>query len=108
MTIEEVQFYTDIIAEEFGLQPKKILELDPCLPEFGSCDSEGEISIRLKYFRNPRKLLCDRIVLLTICHELAHLMNMSHNKNFKKYEREIISWAKLQEWWPHVKQTRKY
>lgn len=88
---------TDIVRiaekaiEHFGLQHKKIEELPATHKDFGDCDDEGIIRIRL-YRRGTKIPLADSTILDTIAHEIAHLdrRGWHHGRAHQKLTKEIL------------------
>ncbi len=85
------------IAKRFRLKYLDIRTEHPRVrSRYGSCDEDKIIRIRLNNLKNGRFLKYWNLVH-TLCHELAHLKYMNHDKNFIKLNKSILKWAKDRE-----------
>lgn len=96
MTLREVKKIADKITDHFWLDYRSIEEFN--YRWMGECDVDGNIKIRLKVYGSNRSLHRHTIIR-TLCHEIAHLMFFNHGKMFRLLEKELITWAKQQEFW---------
>ena len=71
-------------AEIMGVHPEKIT-ITSARKRFGSCNSKGNISFSLYLMLYPEKAV-DYVVV----HELAHLKELNHSKNFYNLVENIL------------------
>jgi len=95
MNLEAVKIIASGLREDFGvLRYKTIKELPCTVKNYGYCDEEGNIEIRLKSLNRPDKELARSTVIRTLIHELAHLFELNHRKGFKIIEKVLLAWAR--------------
>jgi predicted metal-dependent hydrolase len=88
-----LQHRLDYWSENMGLYPKKV-SVRAQRTRWGSCTSEGSISLNWKLLAAPLPVL-DYVVI----HELAHLKHPNHSKDF---------WALVKNYDPNYKYHRKW
>ncbi len=87
------QFKLDYFAQVMNLSYEKF-RLSSGEKTVGSCNSNSSINLSWKTIFYPEKV-SDYIII----HELAHLKELNHSKNF---------WAVVQRYCPNYKEIRKY
>lgn len=86
----------DKLNHQTGLTPKRLTLRDP-KSRWGSCSSQGNISLSWRLFMTPPE-----VMEYVIIHELAHLKHMDHSKSFWQLValhcpayRQYIQWLKI-------------
>ena len=74
--LQEIKFYSDIIAVRLEAQAKKISIMDT-ISRWGSCSKEGNISFSFRLVFAPINILH-----YVIIHEYCHLLIHDHSKKF--------------------------
>ena len=84
---------TDRLAKIVGVLPNSIKVRD-YKSRWGSCSSSGDISYNWKIILTPH-----RIVDYVIVHELCHLLEHNHSRQYWKHvERYVSDWRDCRDW----------
>lgn len=82
------------IARQFGLRVRCIeAERANVKRRYGICYADGTIRIRLRHATSGERLRYSSLVS-TLCHELAHLRHFNHGERFKRFNTEVLAWAR--------------
>ncbi len=83
------------IAAPFGLEFRSIEKTRRDARLYGSCDTDGEIRLRLRS-RITGEFLKYSSLVATLCHELAHLRHFSHGPSFTLLYDRLLQMARRQ------------
>lgn len=75
-----VTYFADLMQVSYSL-----VKIDNSKAKWGSCDNKGVIKLNLRLSMLPHKVI-DYIII----HELAHLLEFNHSKNFYKIIESIM------------------
>jgi hypothetical protein len=82
------------VALHFGLSYRAIeAERANVKSRYGICYDDGTIRIRLRHAVSGEPLKYSSLVA-TLCHELAHLRYFDHSERFKRFNQEVLDWAR--------------
>ncbi len=85
-----------IIAAHFGLRYRSIeAERANVKNRYGVCYSDGTIKIRLRHVTTGKPLKYSSLIA-TLCHELAHLRHFNHGLRFRRFNQEVLEYARAQ------------
>ena len=85
---DRVEYYSKIMGLNYGR-----ITITSAKTRFGSCSSKGNLSFSYRLMLYP-----DEAVDYVVVHELAHLREMNHSKNFYKIIEQVL---------PDYKERRK-
>jgi predicted metal-dependent hydrolase len=91
--LEVIKDRIDNYAPKIGVYPKKVTIREQ-KTRWGSCSSKGNISLNWKLIMAPSK-----VIDYVIVHELCHMREMNHSKNF---------WNIVSEVCPDFKESQKW
>lgn len=94
--LERLRADARAIAAPFGLVFRALNKTRRDARLLGSCDTEGEIRIRLRS-RISGDFLKYSSLVATVCHELAHLRHFSHGPAFTRLYDRLLETARRQE-----------
>jgi predicted metal-dependent hydrolase len=77
-------------AAQFHLKFKEI-KFDETLKDWGYCDKEGVIEMRLTKHKTGR-VLGPKVLIDTLAHELAHLEHFNHRTGHKVLHIALVVW----------------
>ncbi len=86
---ERVKLYTDAFNLKYGR-----IKIADTKSQWGSCSRTGNLSFSWKLVMHPT-----RIIDYVVAHELAHLKEMNHSKNF---------WKQVEKMYPEYKESRTW
>lgn len=75
-----INYFSDLMQVNYSM-----VKIDNSKKRWGSCDSRGIISLNLRLSMLPHKII-DYIII----HELSHLLEFNHSKNFYKIIESIM------------------
>ncbi len=81
------------LAAAYGLPLRSVSKTRRDARLYGTCDTEGQIRIRLRS-RTTGQLLRYSSLVATLCHELAHLRHFHHGPRFVRFYRELLESAR--------------
>ena len=87
-------------AQKIGVKPK-FIKIRKMKKRWGSCSSEGKVTINLKLIMAPLQ-----VVDYVIIHELSHLVHFNHSKSFWKFVEHHCPSFKIQKQWLRIHQFR--
>ncbi len=90
----QLRGYAARIAAPFGLAVRSLGRTRRDARIYGSCDTEGNIRIRLRS-RMSGSFLKESSLVATLCHELAHLRHFDHGREFVRLYRQLLTHARL-------------
>lgn len=85
-----------LIAAHFGLRYRSIeAERANVKNRYGICYSDGTIKIRLRHVTTGKPLKYSSLIA-TLCHELAHIRHFNHGLRFRRFNQEVLEFARAQ------------
>lgn len=93
LLLERLRACAHLIGAPFGLAARSLEKTRRDARLFGSCDTDGNIRIRLRS-RVTGRLLSYAGLVATLCHELAHLRHFGHDAAFVRLYRALLGFAR--------------
>ncbi len=87
---DHISHLASLLMHAFKL-PSFELNFDHTLYHHGECYATRKINIRLTS-RDMKRLLSNKTVIDTLCHELAHLLEMNHGPHHKRLLIAMLIW----------------